>query len=81
MSKKAKQWYSLTEEQLGWLVAQGPYSGAKQVLEQVRKIKEAGGTPVIYYSEFNGFRIIDEDDPDQFMIGLAIGSKAMPFRS
>jgi len=72
MSKKLKQWYFLTEDQLWRLVGQGTYPGAKDALEEVRKIKEAGGTPAIYYSEFNDFRIINEDDPEQFRIGLSI---------
>ena len=79
MSKKAQQWYFLTEEQLWRLVGQGTYSGANEALEEVRKLKEAGHTPAIYHSEFNGFRVINEDDPKQFRIGLSISSRAKRF--
>ena len=79
MSKKAKQWYYLTDEQIGRLVGQGTYPGAPEAWEQARKIKEAGQTPAIYYSEFNGFRVINEDDPVQFKVGLSISSGAKRF--
>ena len=80
MSQKAKQWYSLSEIQLCRLVGHATYSGAQKALDQVQKIKGAGHYLAIYYSEFNGFRVIDEDDPEQFKIGLSIGSRAKPFR-
>lgn len=80
MSQKAKQWYYLSEVQLLRLVGHGTYSEAREALGQVQKIKEAGHSLAIYYSEFNGFRVIDEDDPEQFKIGLSIGSRAKPFR-
>lgn len=80
MSKKTKQWYRLTEEQLWRLVGQSTYLGAEQELKRVRKITDAGHTPAIYYSEFSGFRVIDEDDPEQFKIGLSIRNRAKRFQ-
>ena len=80
MSQKAKQWYYLNEAQLWRLVGRGTYSDAQEALNQVRKIKEAGHSVAIYHSEFNGFRVIDEDDPEHFKIGLSIQSRAKPFR-
>lgn len=80
MSKKTKQWFILTEDELGKLVGQGTYPGAKNAVDDVRRIKESGHTPAIYYSDFNGFRIIDEDNPKQFEIGQSIKSKARRFQ-
>ena len=80
MSQKAKQWHYLNETQLWRLVGHGTYLDAQEALNQVRKIKEAGHSFAIYYSEFNGFRVIDEDDPEQFKIGLSIQTRAKPFR-
>ena len=80
MSQKAKQWYYLSETQLWRLVGHGTYSEAQEALDQGQKIKEAGHSFAIYYSEFNRFRVIDEDDPEQFKIGLSIRSRAKPFR-
>lgn len=80
ISQKAKQWYYLSETQLWRLVGHGTYSGAQEALDQVQKIKKAEHSPAIYYSEFNGFRVIDEDDPEQFKIGLSIGSRAKPLQ-
>jgi hypothetical protein len=79
MNQKAKQWYYLSEVQLLRLVGHGTYSEAPEALGQVQKIKDAGHSLAIYYSEFNGFRVIDEDDPEQLRIGLSIQSRAKPF--
>ena len=78
--KRSKQWYMLTEDQLFRLVGQGTYSGTEDALEEVRKIKEAGQKPTIYYCEFNGFRIINENDMEQFRIGLSISDNAKRFQ-
>jgi len=80
VSKEAKQWYWLTEEQLERLVGHGGYPDAQGAWDEVRKIKKAGETPAIYYSKFNGFRIINEDDMKQFKIGLGISQRAKKFR-
>ena len=80
MSKKAKQWYYMTDEQIGRLAGQGTHPGALEAWERARKIREAGKTPSIYYSEFNGFRVINEDDPEEFKIGLSIRGQAKFFR-
>jgi len=80
MSEKEKQWYYLTEVQLGRLVGQSTYLDATEAWERVRKIKGMGHKSTIYYSEFNGFRVIDEDDPIEFKTGLSISSRAKPFR-
>lgn len=80
MSKKAKQWYYLNETQLWRLVGSGTYPGAQEALDQVQKIKKTDHSLAIYYSEFNEFRVIDEDDSDEFKIGLSIQSRAKPFR-
>lgn len=79
MTKKIKQWYFLTEDQLWKLVGQGTHPDAAEALEEFRKIKEAGETASIYYSEFDGFRVINESNPDQMRIGLSISSQAKRF--
>lgn len=79
MSKKAKQWYYIADEQIAFIVAQGTYPGAQEAWDQARQIKQAGQKPTIYYSEFNGFRVINEDDPEQFKIGLSIRDRAKRF--
>ncbi len=80
MSKNTSQWYILTEDQLLRLVGQGTYPDATDALEQVRRIKETDQTTSIYYSAFNGFRIINENDPEQFRIGLSLSNRAKPFK-
>jgi len=64
MSKADKQWYSLTEQQLGKLVGQGTYQGALVAWDRVRAIIEAGGKPKVFYSEFNDFNVFDDNDND-----------------
>jgi hypothetical protein len=80
MRKKVKQWFYITDEQIGRLARQATYPGALEALEQARKIREAGKTPSIYYSELNGFKVINEDDPEEFKIGLSIRNQAKFFR-
>ena len=80
MSKKTKQWYSLTEEQLERLAGQRTYPEAPSAWTQVRAIKERGHKASIFYNGFSGFRILDEDDPEQFKIGQSIASRAKPFQ-
>ena len=82
MSKAAKQVYQLSEHQLGKLVGQGTHPGAQNAWDRVRKIREAGGSPVTFYSEFDGFTV--EDDHDQSadvirrILSMAQRSKAFP---
>jgi hypothetical protein len=78
-SKRAKQWFSLDETQLWRLVGRDTYRGASEALERLRKIREAGGDPVIFYSDFNGFRVLDESNVDQLHIAASIGDRSKPF--
>jgi len=82
MSKAAKQWYRLTEQQLDKLVGQGTYPGAPAAWDRVRKIRDAGGAPVTFYSDFNGFTVFDEQDTNADAIRRFISiegrSKAFP---
>lgn len=48
MTKKAQQWYWLTEEGLGKLLEQGTHPGADTAFEHVQKIRELGHTAAIY---------------------------------
>ena len=79
MTGKAKRWYWITEDDLLRLADYSAYPGADEAAEKVRKIKDSGNTPAIYYTEFSGFRILNEDDPEQFEISRSIRSSAKRF--
>ena len=81
MSKAAKQYYSLTEQQLGKLVGQGTYQGALEAWDHVRAIKEAGGAPKTFYSEFNGFVVFDDSDIESMQRLMLIESRSKQFHS
>lgn len=79
MIKKAQQWYWLTEEGLGKLLGQGTHPGADTAFEHVQKIRGLGHTSAIYWSEFNGFLVLDEDDNEQFQKSLSIKNRSKQF--
>jgi hypothetical protein len=79
MGTKAKEWVSLTEWQLSRLV--GPYPEAAHAEKQVEKIKSAGHVVSIFYSGFNGFSVLDENDPKQFQLALSLRQCAKPWKS
>ena len=81
MSKAAKQWDSLTEQQLAKLVGQGTYPGALAAWDRVRAIIEAGGTPKAFYSEFNGFYVFDDNDIESMQRLMSIESRSKRFPS
>lgn len=82
MSITAKKLYKLSEHQLEKLVGQGTHPGAQQAWDCVRNIHEAGGSPVIFFSEFNGFTIEDNHnrsaDVIRRIISMEQSSKAFP---
>jgi hypothetical protein len=78
MSTKIKEWISLTELQLLRLV--GPYPEAADAEKQVEKIKGAGHVVSIFYSGFNGFSVLDEDDPKQFERAVSLRQAAKPWK-
>ena len=79
MTKKKEQWYRLTEQQLWRVEDEDTLPGVKEATDRVRKIKELGHKPLICYSEFHGFRIVDEDDPEQFKNALSLEARAKPY--
>ena len=81
MSKKAKQIYSLTDHQLVKLVGQGTYPEATVAWDCVRRIQEAGGSPKVFYSEFNGFTVFDDNDSNTETIRrlLSYEQRSKPF--
>jgi len=81
MSIAAKQYYSLTEQQLGKLIGQGTYQGALAAWDCIRAIKEAGGTPKTFYSEFNGFVVFDDNDIESMQRLMSIESRSKQFHS
>lgn len=81
MSKEAKQWYYLTEGQLGLLAGHGGYPGAQQAWKKFLEIKKAGQSVSAYYSKFSGFWIINEDDPNQSNVGLSVKTEIRPCNS
>jgi hypothetical protein len=82
MSKASKQLYKLSEYQLEKLVGQGTYPGAQNAWDRFRNIRGAGGSPVIFYSEFNGFTVEDDHSRSSNVIRRILSmeqcSKAFP---
>jgi hypothetical protein len=74
-----KQLYFLTEDVLWRLVGQGTHPGAQQADDRFRAIKAAGGAPQCFYSEFNGFSVLDENDPEQMRRSISMEQRAKPF--
>jgi hypothetical protein len=81
MSQKAKQLYSFTDHQMGKLVGQGTYPGAAAAWDRARQIREAGGNPEVFYSEFNGFTVLDGSDtnPETIRRLLSFEQRSKPF--
>ena len=80
MTKKQEQWYSLDETQLWRLAGRNEYADANSAWHRFSEIKEAGGKPVAYYSEGNGFWVLDESDNEQQQLSwrLAMGARSFP---
>lgn len=82
MTKAAKQLFEISVERLGKLVGQGTHSGAKAALDRAQEILETGGRPVIYYSDFNGFTVLDNNSNDpsvsQHLVSMQQRSKPFP---
>lgn len=81
VSKADKQWYSLTEEQLEKLVGQGTYQEAPVAWDRVSAIREAGGKPKVFYSEFNGFNVFDDNDIESMQRLIFIENRSKRFSS
>jgi hypothetical protein len=79
VSKTSKQWYSLSEEQLAKLVGQGTYPEAGAAWERMRAIRQAGGSPKAFYSEFNGFTVLDDGDTESMQRLISIESRSKRF--
>lgn len=71
--------YSLSEEVLWRLAGQGTYREAPEALARFQEIKGKQGTPRCFYSEFDGFFVLDESNTEQFKQCLSMGSRAKPF--
>ena len=80
MSKASKQWYQKTENQLNLESLKDPE--ADKAWKQVLKIKELGHKPVIFHSEFNGYRIFDDNsnDMEEHKILSSIRARSRPYR-
>lgn len=74
-----EQLYWLTDEQLTRVVRQGTYPGSDVAWERVRKIKEAKHKLGVYYSQLNGFTVLDEDVPEEFTRSLLLSQCAKKF--
>lgn len=74
-----EQLYWLTDEQLSRLVRPGTYPGADAAWERVCKIKEAKHKLGVYYSQLNGFTVLDEDVPEEFKRSLSLSQYAKKF--
>jgi hypothetical protein len=82
MNKSSKQLYRFSEGQLVKLVGQGTYPDAQTAWDRARAIREAGGRPVCFYSEFNGFTVLDDHDQSADVVARIVSmeqrSKAFP---
>jgi hypothetical protein len=74
-----KQIYHLMEGVLWRLVGQGTYPDAQGASDRFKKIKTDGGTPRCFYSQFNGFSVLDENNPDQMRIAMSMEQRSKPF--
>ncbi len=79
MSKRGAQIFGLTEPQLHRLVGHGTYPGAQAAWNRADEIRNKGGAPVIYYSEHNGFTVIDEKDASDFQRARSFARTSKPF--
>jgi len=79
MTKQSKQWYFLTDDVLSRLCSHAAYPDALEALNRSRQIRERGHTPAVYYSHFNRFRVLDEDDEKQGRISQGIAHRAKAF--
>ena len=74
-----KQLYYLTEDALWRLVGQGTHTGAANALDRVRDIKAAGGCPQCFYSDFNSFIVVDENNPKEVQRSMSMLDQAKPY--
>ena len=81
MSKSAQQWFYLDESQLIKLVGQDTYPSANNAWDRFIQIKEAGGTPKVFYSEHNDFTVLDDNEPDVMRRIMSIEQSAKRFPS
>jgi hypothetical protein len=79
MSKQSEQWYFLSDDVLSRLCSHAAYPDAIDALNRSRQIKDLGHTPAVYYSKFNRFRVLDEDDEKQGRISQGIADRSKPF--
>ena len=81
MTRNAKQVYRLSDEQLTKLAGQNTHSGVQDAWEHYRRIQAAGGRPVCFHSEFNGFTVLDDNASDASAIQriLRMEQQSKPF--
>jgi hypothetical protein len=79
MSKASKQLYRVTEEQLAKLAGQNALNGAVDAFKKAAAIRARGGKPVCYFSEFNGFSVLDDNDSTTFQYHLSLERRARPY--
>jgi RecB family exonuclease len=79
MSKKTKQLFWLTEQQLDNFY--GYKREAQDAWDRFQEIIKAGGKPVAFYSEFSGFSVQDGNtqDPDEIDRLISMEQRAKPY--
>ena len=82
MTSNTKQVYHFTDEQLTKAGASDTPPGARQAWDHYLAMRGRGGNPVCYYSSFNGFDVLDANQPDTVTLQrlLRLEQASKPFR-
>jgi hypothetical protein len=82
MPSSAKQLFRISDEQLAKLVGQGTYPGAQAAWDRALAIRKAGGRAACFYSQSNGFTVLDDhdSDPEKARRLLSMEQRAKPFQ-
>ena len=79
MSRQAKQQYQMTLAELERVALSGTNGEIQHALQRYRTVRDAGGSPLIYYSTHYGFLVLDVNDHDDREINYLIEPHALPY--
>jgi hypothetical protein len=76
-----QEWFKLTLTRLGKLAAQNTHDGVQEALDKALALQQQGKTPAIFYSEFNGFRVLTDNSThkEEIELILSLENKAKKF--
>jgi hypothetical protein len=76
-----QEWFKLTLTQLGKLAAQNTHDGVQAALDKALALQQQGKTPAIFYSAFDGFRVLTDNSThkEEMDLLLSLESKAYNF--